>query len=73
MKVEDPAELETARKARSALLSEEADGIHFANQLYWKRKDHSLEASAEHEHRQERLEEITRQLRTSVRAATVQE
>jgi hypothetical protein len=41
-------------------LLEEANAIHFANQLYWKHKDHSPEAAAEYQHRQERLEEITR-------------
>ncbi len=44
--------------ARVALLLEEANAIHFANQLYWKHKDPSPEAAAEYQHRQERLEEI---------------
>jgi len=48
------------RGAGVAVLLEEANAIHFANQLYWKRKDHSPEAAAEYQHRQERLEEITR-------------
>ncbi len=45
---------------RIAVLLEEAKAIDFANQLYWKRKDHSPEAAAEYQHRQERLEEIAR-------------
>jgi len=45
---------------RIAVLLEEAKAIDFANQLYWIRKDHSPEAAAEYQHRQERLEEITR-------------
>jgi hypothetical protein len=57
----DPTGVPDGQKgARIAVLLEEANAIHFANQLYWKRKDHSPEASAEYQHRQERLEEITR-------------
>jgi hypothetical protein len=53
---------ESERGARVAALLEEANAIHFANQLYWKLKDHSPEASAEYRYREERLEEITRAL-----------
>jgi hypothetical protein len=61
-----------ARGAKIAILSEEAYAIHFANQLYWKRKDHSQEASAEYERRQARLEGITREL-TEVQSSRGQE
>jgi hypothetical protein len=45
--------------ATVAALLEEANAIHFANQLYWKHQDHSGEASAEYKHREERLKKIT--------------
>jgi len=51
---------ESEKSARILALLEEGNAIHFANQLYWKRKDHNPEAAAEYQHRQERLEEITR-------------
>lgn len=53
---------ESETGARVVALLEEANAIHFANQLYWKRKDHSPEATAEYKHREERLEKITRAL-----------
>jgi hypothetical protein len=56
----DPTVVQKSKnRERIAVLLEEAKAIHFANQLYWKRKDHSPEAAAEYQHRQERLEEIT--------------
>jgi hypothetical protein len=51
---------ESEKEARVVALLEEANAIHFANQLYWKLKNHSPEASAEYHHREVRLEEITR-------------
>jgi hypothetical protein len=48
--------------ARVVALLEEANAIHFANQLYWKHKDHSPEATAEYRRREEQLEKITRTL-----------
>ena len=57
----DPTVLQKNKNGeRIAVLLEEAKAIDFANQLYWIRKDHSPEAAAEYQHRQERLEEITR-------------
>ena len=53
---------ESEKGARVVALLEEANAIHFANQLYWKLKGHSPEASAEYKHREERLQEITRAL-----------
>jgi hypothetical protein len=53
---------ESEKGARVVALLEEANAIHFANQLYWKLNDHSPEASAEYRHREERLKEITRAL-----------
>jgi hypothetical protein len=53
---------ESEKGARVAALLEEANAIHFANQLYWKVNDHSPDAGAEYRHREARLEEITRAL-----------
>ena len=50
---------ESEKGARIVALLEEANAIHFANQLYWKHQDHSGEASAEYKHREERLKKIT--------------
>lgn len=53
---------ESEEGARIVALLEEANAIHFANQLYWKLKDHSPEASVEYQYREERLAKITRSL-----------
>ncbi len=45
-------------KARFAALSQELEAIHSANTIYWKSKQHTREATAEHHRRQEQLEEI---------------
>jgi hypothetical protein len=49
---------DTRTQARLAPLGKELDAIHFANTVYWKSKEHTREATAEHHRRQERLEEI---------------
>jgi hypothetical protein len=55
----DPAR----RAARIAALNSEMDELHYANQLYWNRgKNHSKEATAQHEWRQERLEKVREEL-----------
>ncbi len=43
-------------------LRKEIDAIHLANRLYWDQKKHSQAASAEYEQRQERLEQIRREM-----------
>jgi hypothetical protein len=53
---------EAARRARIAVLHQEIDATQFANDLYSGLKEHSQEASTEHKDRQERLEEIRREL-----------
>ena len=55
-------EPEGARKARIAILHEEIHSIDVANRLYWKNKVSNREAKAEYQRRQERLEEIRREL-----------
>jgi hypothetical protein len=50
-------------RARVAILSEEMDGIHFTNALYWERGEAAtLKARAAYERRQRRLEEIRNEL-----------
>jgi hypothetical protein len=55
---------EAARRkcARIVVLHEEIDSIHFANKLYWAKEEHSHGAIAEYERRQDRLEEVRREL-----------
>jgi hypothetical protein len=48
--------------ARLASLREEIEAIHFANKLYWDQEHHSQVATAEYERRQERLEEIRKEI-----------
>jgi chromosome segregation ATPase len=45
-------EIDAKKKARIAALSEEIHGIHFVNSLYW----------SEYQRRQDRLDEIRREL-----------
>ena len=52
---------EALRQARPAL-QEEMEAIHSANKLYWGRTGHSREADTEHQQRQERLEQIRKEL-----------
>jgi len=48
---------------RIAVLSQEMDGIHFVNLLYWEHGEAAtLKARADHERRQRRLEEIRGEL-----------
>jgi hypothetical protein len=56
-------EIDAKKKARIATLNEEVDGIHFVNSLYWQRgKAATAEEKAEHQRRQDRLEEIRAEL-----------
>jgi hypothetical protein len=57
--MDDP---EATRKARIALLCEEIDAIHFANVTYWQQTVHTVDAEAEYQSSQDRLEEIRREL-----------
>jgi hypothetical protein len=43
-------------------LEDEMELAHFANKLYWGRKIHNREASAEYQRRQERMDQIRREL-----------
>jgi hypothetical protein len=45
-----------------AALRKEVDAIHYANKLYWAQKRPSRTAVAEYEWRQERLEQIRREM-----------
>lgn len=51
-------DLDATRQARIAVLQEEMDFIHYANELYWRQKNHSDAARTEYYNRQDRLEEI---------------
>jgi hypothetical protein len=53
---------EATRKARIAVLNEEIELIHHANELYWRHPDPSDAAKADHYRRQDRLEEIRSEL-----------
>ena len=53
---------EAKRKTLPAALREEIDSIHFANKRYWKDRVPSREARAEHQRREDRLQEIRREL-----------
>lgn len=55
-------ELEATKRSRIAVLHQEIDATDFANNLYRGRKDHSQEASAAYQCRQQRLEKIRREL-----------
>jgi hypothetical protein len=53
----------TPTKTKIAVLSEEMDGIHFVNSLYWGRGEAvSTEARAEYRCRQDRLDAIRTEL-----------
>ena len=49
---------ESTRKERIAVLQEEMELIHHANELYWRQANPSAEARAAYYRRQDRLEEI---------------
>jgi hypothetical protein len=56
-------EIDAKKKARVAALNEEMDGIHFVNNLYWQLgKGVTSKERAEHQRRQDRLEEIRAEL-----------
>jgi uncharacterized membrane protein len=51
-------EINAKKKARIAALTEEMDAIHSANRAYWKQSKPTVAERAEHQRRQDRLEEI---------------
>jgi hypothetical protein len=56
-------ELDAKKKPRMAALNEEMDVIHSANQSYWNQgQSHSARSKAHYQFRQERLEEIRKEL-----------
>ncbi len=56
-------EPDAATRAKIAALHEEMDAIHFANSLYWGRGEEvTPEERAEYHRRQDRLEEIRKEL-----------
>jgi hypothetical protein len=54
--------LEAAMKARIAVLHEEIEVIHCANELYWRQANPCGAAKAEHYRKQDRLEKIRSEL-----------
>jgi len=50
------------RKARIAVLQEEIEFIHYANELYWREANPGQAARADYYRRQDRLEEIRSEL-----------
>jgi hypothetical protein len=50
------------RQGKLAALREELEAIHVANKLYWNCKEHSHEAGMEHQMRQERLEQLRKEM-----------
>jgi len=56
-------EPDAEKKIRIAALQKEMDGIYFADRLYWDQsKGITHDARIEHQRRQERLEEIRKEL-----------
>jgi hypothetical protein len=53
---------EPTRKARIAVLQEEIHSIHYANALYWRQANPSDADKTEYYRRQQRLEEIRKEL-----------
>jgi hypothetical protein len=53
---------DTTCRTKLVALREELEAIHFANKLYWNRKDYSHEADMEHQGKQERLEQIRKEM-----------
>jgi hypothetical protein len=51
------------RQAKAEALQDELDTIHFANKLYWASDEHTNQATAEYQRRQERLEQIREEMR----------
>ncbi len=58
-----PMQGDSSIRARLASLREEIDSIHLANSLHWKQGEcHSREEMVAYERRQDRLEEIRKEL-----------
>jgi len=55
-------EPEATREARIAVLQEEIEFIHYANELYWRDANPGDAAKADYYRRQDRLEEIRSEL-----------
>ena len=54
---------DSTKQARIAALTEEMDAIHFANYRYWEQGGAvTREQRAEHQRRQDRMEEIRKEL-----------
>jgi len=53
---------EAMREARIAVLEEEIEFVHYANELYWRQTNPSHAAKADYYRRQDRLEEIRGEL-----------
>ena len=53
---------QATRKIRAAVLNEEINSIHLANRVFWRVQVHSHEAGVEYYRRQDRLEDIRREL-----------
>ncbi|MGA2979302.1 MAG: hypothetical protein ABSD76_06895 [Terriglobales bacterium] len=53
---------EATREARIAVLEEEIEFVHYANELYWRQTNPSHAAKADYYRRQDRLEEIRGEL-----------
>jgi hypothetical protein len=53
---------EAVRQAKLAALSQELDAIHVANKVYWDRKEHNRQDDMEHQLRQERLEQVRKEM-----------
>lgn len=58
-----PMEHDAQTRARIAALDKEINAIYFADRRYWKQgEDATLEERIEHQRRQERLEQIRKEL-----------
>jgi hypothetical protein len=57
-----PTTPDTKSTAKINFLNQEMDEIHYANSLYWKQEGHSKAAKAQYQWRQDRLEEIRKEL-----------
>jgi hypothetical protein len=51
------------RRVKVEALQNELDTIHFADKLYWASDEHTREATAKYQRRQERLEQIREAMR----------
>jgi len=57
-----PTRSDARTSAKIAFLNQEMDEIHYAHTLYWKQEGHSNAATAQYQWRQDRLEEIRKEL-----------